>query len=110
MGSAGRTLAGASCGGKIGGPTDMSAKHRALLATQQKLKDAGLNPDSASKHSLGGKLSIKPDKGCNDEHFDRIRDQKNFANAAAARAGGWRVVKGHKSKKTGIQSWRLIPT
>jgi hypothetical protein len=53
MGSAGRTLAGASCGGKIAGTMDMSAKHRALPATQQKFKDAGLNPDSASKHALG---------------------------------------------------------
>jgi hypothetical protein len=72
MGSAGRTLAGASCGGKI-----------------------------------GGKLSIKPDKGCNDVHFDSIRDNKNFANAEEARAGGWRVV-GRKSKTTNIQSWFLI--
>jgi hypothetical protein len=32
----------------------MSAKHRALPETQQKFKDVGLDPDTASKHALGG--------------------------------------------------------
>jgi hypothetical protein len=86
----------------------MSAKHRALPETQQKLKDAGLDPDSASKQALGGKLSIKPDKGCNNMHFDSIRDKKDFANVADAVARGWRVVRGHKSKTTGIQPWILV--
>jgi hypothetical protein len=47
-------------GGKNGstlGTTDMSAKHRALPETQQKLKDAGLDPATASKHALGGKTA-----------------------------------------------------
>jgi hypothetical protein len=48
------------------------------------------------------------EKGCNDVHFDSIRDKKDFANAADARAGGWRTVKGRISKTTGIQSWYLI--
>jgi hypothetical protein len=47
-------------GGKLGGPTDMSAKHRALRDTQQKLKDADLNPETASKWQLGGATDIKP--------------------------------------------------
>jgi hypothetical protein len=34
----------------------MSAEHRALPETQQKLKRAGLNPATASKHALGGTL------------------------------------------------------
>jgi hypothetical protein len=34
---------------------DMSAKTRALPETQLKLKDAGLDPTTASKHALGGK-------------------------------------------------------
>jgi hypothetical protein len=118
---------GGTLGGMLGGATDMSAEHRALPETQQKLKRAGLNPATASKLALGGKMiggvpksdihklnnsqsqpTTHGEKGCNDVHFDSIRDKKKFANAADARAGGWRIVKGYKSKKTDIQSWNLI--
>jgi hypothetical protein len=34
--------------------TDMSAEHRASTVTQQKFKDAGLDPATASKHALAG--------------------------------------------------------
>jgi hypothetical protein len=40
---------------QLAGATDMSAKHRALPETQQKLKDAGPNPATASKQAHGGK-------------------------------------------------------
>jgi hypothetical protein len=62
-------------------------------------------------HKLNNSRSqpaIQGKKGCNDVHFDSIRDKKDFANAADARAGGWCVVKGHKIKTTAIQSWELI--
>jgi hypothetical protein len=95
---------GGKIGGKHGGATDIKPQTREDLATRAKFEDVGLDPDTDSKHALGGKLSIHPHKGCNDEHFHSIHDQKNFANAAEARAGGWRVVKGHKSKTTGIQA------
>jgi hypothetical protein len=49
-------------------------------------------------------------KCSNDKHFDSIRDKKGFANAADARANGHYIVKGEKSKKTGIQPWRLVKT
>ena len=93
---------------KLGGATDIKPQTRKDPATRAKFEDVGLDPETDSKWQLGGTLSIKPDKGCNDVHFDSIRDKKDFANAADARAGGWRVVKGHKSKTTDIQSWRLI--
>jgi hypothetical protein len=86
-----------------GSGVDMSAKHRALPETQQKFKDAGLDPAIASKHALSGKKSggaLKSDthksnnsqsqpttygkKGCNGVHSEGIRDKKNFANAADA--------------------------
>ena len=121
---------------KLGGATDIKPQTRKDPATRAKFIDNGLNPATASKWQLGGTLSgaisgkmcggvPKSDihksnnsqsqptthgkKGCNDVHFDSIRDKKDFANAADARAGGWRIVKGFKSNKTGIQSWRLIP-
>jgi hypothetical protein len=96
-----------SLGGTLGGATDMSAEHRARPETQQKFKDAGLDPDKASKAALGGKMGSKPTKGCNNIHFDSIRDKKDFANAADAVAHGWRIGRGVKSKKTGIQPWTL---
>jgi hypothetical protein len=43
-----------SRGGKKGGGVDMSAEHRASTVTQQKFKDAGLDPATASKHALAG--------------------------------------------------------
>jgi hypothetical protein len=45
--------------------------------------------------------------GSNDVHFEGIIEKKGFANAKHARDGGYRINKGCKSKKTGIQSWRL---
>jgi hypothetical protein len=72
---------------------DMSAEHRASTVTQQKFKDAGLDLDTGSKWQLGGKKGggvLKSDthksnnsqshtthgkKGCNDMHFDSIRDK-----------------------------------
>ena len=50
------------------------------------------------------------EKGCNDVHFDSIRDKKGFANAADARAGRYCMAKGVTSKKTGITPWRLTRT
>jgi hypothetical protein len=35
---------------------------------------------------------------------------KNLANAADSRAHGYCIVKGFKSKKTGITPWRLTKT
>jgi hypothetical protein len=88
----------------------MSAEHRASTVTQQKVKDAGLDPATTSKHALGvangggvpksdtiksndsrSEPAIQGKKGCNDVHFDSIRDKKGFANAADARAGRYRL-------------------
>jgi hypothetical protein len=111
----------------LGGATDIKPQTRKDLATRAKFEDVGLNPATASKWQLAGKMCCgvpKSDihksnnsqsqptthgqRGCNDVHFDSIRDKKDFANAADARAGGWRIVTGHKSKTTDIQSWKLI--
>jgi hypothetical protein len=77
---------------------------RARPETQQKLKDAGLNPATASKHALGGangggvlksdthksnnshsQPTIHGKKSCKDVHFEGIRDKKGFANRRHSR-------------------------
>jgi hypothetical protein len=112
---------------KLGGATDIKPTMCEDPATCAKFEDAGLDPDTDSKQALGGKNGggvpksdihksnnsqsqpkTQGEKGCNDVHFHSIRDKKGCANAADARADGWRIVKGFKSNKTGIQSWRLI--
>jgi hypothetical protein len=44
-------------------------------------------------------------KGCNDVHFDSIRDKKKFVHAADARAGEYCMATGNTSKITGITRW-----
>jgi hypothetical protein len=78
--------------------------YRAVL--EKRSNGGGGDPDTDSKQALGGKNgggvpksdthksnnsqsqpTTHGEKGCNDVHFDSIRDKKGFANAADARAG-----------------------
>jgi hypothetical protein len=47
-------------------------------------------------------------KGCNDVHFEGIRDKKKFANAADARDGGPALVRAKKARKQASHPGKLL--
>jgi hypothetical protein len=92
---------------KLGGATDMSAKHRALPGTQQKLEDAGLDPDTASKWKLGGKIGGPIDMSAKHRALlatqQKLKDAGLKPDSASKQALGGKIFGGKKGKCGGNQ-------
>ena len=70
---------------KLGGATDIKPETRKDLATRAKFEDVGLNPASASKWQLGGKLGGGGGTDMSAEHRALPDTQQKFEDVASTR-------------------------